>query len=57
VTVGCILLFHALIVFFVPGDWAQLFLGGFLGVLGIATGALVQLRTLKQEFVLLRKKW
>ena len=57
VTAGCILLFQILVSFLSPGDWEQLFLGGFIGVLGIAISAFAQLRTLKAEFILLREKW
>jgi PST family polysaccharide transporter len=54
---GCIALYEGLNAFFGPGDWGQLFLGGGLGVLGIAAGILVQYRPLKDEFTLLREKW
>jgi O-antigen/teichoic acid export membrane protein len=57
VTGICILVYEAINDIFHLGDWLQLFLGGFLGVLGIVGSALVQFRPLKQEFALLRDKW
>ena len=57
VTTACVLIFTGINAFFLLGDWGQLFIGGFLGVFGIVTSAILQLRTLKEDLVFLREYW
>ena len=54
-TLGCIALYGGINRLTSPGDWAQILLGGVLGVLAIAVSLAVQFRPLAAEIKSLRQ--